>query len=194
MRTNFICKDCHMVSCLEGHDIVHYPTGWFTVCPHCGLLTRFDIFGPIYRTGSHVNYNGQTGTVCACNRNEIHDLSQLEYTVHMDPLSETETSVELIIKHDDLKLLPSQNALTLDHHVIERVCHYYSDEEKSCYGCTKRTMCNAEIFDRLYQYEQSGLTPVDAIMLRDTLADANMSLSQLLKSIKTGDILHESHT
>lgn len=36
---------------------------------------------------------------------------------------------------------------------IERVCRHYPEGEKMCYGCVKRTACNADLFDRLAYYE-----------------------------------------
>lgn len=38
---------------------------------------------------------------------------------------------------------------------IKRVCRYGYADDKLCYGCVKRTQCNADIFERLAQYEDA---------------------------------------
>lgn len=61
---------------------------------------------------------------------------------------------------------------------IDRVCrHPDVDQGKvlagECLGCTNRTRCNAEIFERLAQYEESGLEPdlVKEMAKRNTIVE-----------------------
>ena len=44
---------------------------------------------------------------------------------------------------------------------IDRICHHGRDmnAEWGCAGCEYRTRCNAEIFERLAQFEEIGIEP-----------------------------------
>ena len=43
---------------------------------------------------------------------------------------------------------------------IDRVCYYPKKmQNMTCYSCLDRTKCNADIFERLAEYEDTGLSP-----------------------------------
>lgn len=46
---------------------------------------------------------------------------------------------------------------------IERICHYSKDvrspDSIQCFGCSYRTKCNGDIFDKLARYEETGIEP-----------------------------------
>lgn len=58
-----------------------------------------------------------------------------------------------------------------DDYGIGRVCGYYAKEteisETACYGCIYRARCNADIFSRLAQYEDTGLLPEEILELKE---------------------------
>lgn len=61
-------------------------------------------------------------------------------------------------KNDSLKL----DRLTVrnENGGIDRVCHYPKMiQNMSCFSCFDRAKCNADIFERLAQYEDTGLPP-----------------------------------
>ncbi len=75
---------------------------------------------------------------------------------------------------------------------IRRKCQFYPDEyqfhgEWNCYGCDKRTQCNANLFDRLAAYEMSKLSP-EVVMNYKTFEDeviaAGLSFKDVLAVIE----------
>lgn len=71
--------------------------------------------------------------------------------------SQTETCQH----NDEAKPNGIDRLLSRNGDVIERVCHYpeYREGDIPCYGCVKRPTCNHDLFERLYQYEETGLSP-----------------------------------
>ena len=65
---------------------------------------------------------------------------------------------------------------------IERVCHYYPEDEKMCYGCVKRTQCNADLFECLASYQDSGLSPEEVEGLKNSYNQLQASFDQVYQS------------
>lgn len=45
------------------------------------------------------------------------------------------------------------------HGGIDRICKLKDDSEGFCSGCWQRTKCNADIFERLTQFDEIGIEP-----------------------------------
>lgn len=53
---------------------------------------------------------------------------------------------------------------------IERVCHRRERKDPiGCYGCVDRAKCNADILEKLTQYEDTGLTPEEIKLLLNSV-------------------------
>lgn len=74
--------------------------------------------------------------------------------------------------------------LLLKHHRggVERICHY-GHLDNTCYGCIDKTKCNADIFERLADYEQLGKTPEELrrILVRYRVLEFNTTMAKLEK-------------
>lgn len=58
---------------------------------------------------------------------------------------------------------------------IERICNYPALNggvavKGDCYNCTHKARCNADIFERLCRYEDSGLEPEAVIAMSDNIS------------------------
>lgn len=71
---------------------------------------------------------------------------------------------------------------------IDRVCHYqYKPQNMSCFSCNRRACCNADIFERLAQYEDTGLPP-EAVMeyktFEDNLAKNSITFGRVIELVR----------
>lgn len=61
---------------------------------------------------------------------------------------------------------------------VERVCHHKADGSLECFACRKRTQCNAAIFERLAEYEDTGMTPAEFNFVKNFMPNATFSLAK----------------
>lgn len=57
-----------------------------------------------------------------------------------------------------------------DKYGVQRECHYPRNREYGnvfCTNCVDRTKCNADIFERLAQYEDTGLLPEEILKMKE---------------------------
>lgn len=72
---------------------------------------------------------------------------------------------------------------------IERICHYHNSDQENrhlCYGCPNRPKCNADIYEQLAQYEDSGLSPERLMQYQEMdqkLAAAGKTLGEVLRTL-----------
>jgi len=77
---------------------------------------------------------------------------------------------------------------------IVRVCHRLKHKvgDAPCFGCVKRTQCNHEIFSKLVDYEDAGLSPKD---VSDIVAIASeRKKSRLTLSNSDGSVSQPTNT
>lgn len=59
-----------------------------------------------------------------------------------------------------------------DQYGVSRECHYPKNQEYGntpCYNCVDRTKCNADIFERLARYEDTGLLPEEILKMKEKM-------------------------
>ena len=89
---------------------------------------------------------------------------------------------------NDEKMEPLKRLTERTEFGIERVCHYENKPQNmTCYSCNQRGKCNADIFERLAEYEDTGLPP-DAVMeykiFEDNLVHNGISFVRVMELVK----------
>lgn len=73
---------------------------------------------------------------------------------------------------------------------IERICHYPQNMKGCnipCYNCVDRAKCNADLYEQLAKYEDSGITPEATMRYRDLdklLEKNGMSIEDAIAMIR----------
>ena len=168
--------------------------GWHTGCPDCGGSFDIDIKDFLVSEGTMVKFDGNTtGLVWKVNDAYATEFAEIVYLV----------SYYVGVKPHIARLRRSQFELADDWRLlkrtkygIERVCHYPKNQEWGnvpCYNCVDRVKCNHDIFERLAQYEGTGLTPdvvAEYKKFEDELVASGLTFGAVLKLIeeqKKGD-------
>lgn len=66
---------------------------------------------------------------------------------------------------------------------IERICHHGLDGTIQCYACRHRTQCNAAIFERLAEYEDTGYMPEDLVMHDNQSSNEPLTIDELRQMV-----------
>lgn len=80
------------------------------------------------------------------------------YVIRLD------TDEVVAVPFGELKLVEDSRHPRKEGGRIARVCHYPRNEERSnvpCYNCVDRAKCDHDIYNALWLYEASGLSPED---------------------------------
>ncbi len=169
--------------------------GWHTACPDCGGSFDIDIEDYLVPEGTMVKFNGgTTGFVWKVNDAYATELAEVVYLVSYYVGAKPHIAR---LRRNQFELADDWRLLKRTKYGIERVCHYPKNQEwgnAPCYGCADRVKCNHDIFERLAQYEDTGLTPdvvAEYKKFEDELVASGLTFNAVLRLIerhKKGEI------
>lgn len=190
-------KYCECLQCGEFVEITGASKdmlGWHTVCPKCGGSFDIDIEDYVLPAGTPVKLpSGEIGVVSDFRDERAKEMHDILYLVTYRIGAEEYT---VRARHGTLTVIEDWRKTRRTEYGIERVCHYPKNQEWSnvpCYNCVDRTKCNADIYERLAQYEDTGLMPdvvAEYKKFEDELVASGLTLGDVLKLIekhKKGD-------
>lgn len=171
--------------------------GWHTTCSHCGGSYDIDIEDYLLPNGTRVKMpDDRFGVIDGNDAKNSEELEDINY--YVCPVEHTHEEVwsnhYVMLRRCELSVAEEWRLTRRYKDLVSRVCHYPKNEEYSnvpCYNCVDRTKCNADIFERLAQYEDSGFKPEDLYkyrQLENELVEASettlLELHEWLKSKK----------
>jgi len=189
------CLDCGELN--EMVSASRDELGWHTSCPHCGGSYDIDVEDFLLPNGTKVEMpDGTVGIVDGNDSETSDEFDDINY--YVCPIMYTHEEVwsnhYRMHRRSELTLVEEWRLTRRYKDLVSRECHYPRNEEYSnvpCYNCVDRTKCNADIFERLAQYEDSGYKPEDLARFRqleDELIEASettlLDLCEWLQSRK----------
>lgn len=174
------CLDCGELN--EMVSASRDELGWHTSCPHCGGSYDIDVEDFLLPNGTKVEMpDGTVGIVDGNDSETSDEFDDINY--YVCPIMYTHEEVwsnhYRMHRRSELTLVEEWRLTRRYKDLVSRVCHYPRNEEYSnvpCYNCVDRTKCNADVFERLAQYEDSGYKPEDLARFRqleDELIEAS---------------------
>lgn len=146
--------------------------GWHTTCSHCGGSYDIDIEDFLLPNGIEVEMpDGTYGVIDGNDAKTARESEDIRYCVcpNIFTLEADWSQHYRMFKRSELAVVESWRLTRRYKDLVSRVCHYPRNLEHSnvpCYNCADRTKCNADIFERLAQYEDSGYKPDDLLRYR----------------------------
>lgn len=162
--------------------------GWHTICPDCGGSFDIDIADYVVPEGTLVGLRtGMKGFVSTFTDQYAADFEEIVYLITYRVGADERTARA---RRTEFEIIEDWRLLKRTEFGVERVCHYLANQEQSnvpCYNCIDRTRCNADIFERLVRYEDTGLTPdmvVEYKKFEDDLVRNSFTLRHILDLIE----------
>jgi len=184
-------KYCDCLQCGEFFELTGASKdmlGWHTACPECGGSFDIDIEDYVVPAGTLVQLpSGEKGVVSDFRDEYAEEMGDILYLVTYR-IGHKEHMVRA--RHSALTIIEDWRKTRRNELGIERVCHYPKNQEWSnvpCYNCVDLTRCNADIYERLAQYEDTGLTR-DLVaaykQFADELVAAGLTFGEVLNLIE----------
>lgn len=148
---------------------------WFAECPECGKDTEFDVKDFLVPAGTLVKLTGpepHRATIISNDHEKAATLDFVTYTLKYR-VGCVEYTAQL--RRDGFDIEKTWKKLRRHPDgSLERECHYPINQDYSnvpCYNCVDRTKCNADIFERLAQYEDTDLTPDEVSSMKRLMGE-----------------------
>ena len=162
--------------------------GWHTACPDCGGSFDIDIEDHVVSEGTLVGlHTGMKGFVSTFTDQYATEFDEIVYLVTYRVGAEERATR---VRRSEFDIIEDWRLLKRTKFGVDRVCHYPKNQEWGnvpCYNCVDRAKCNHDIFERLAQYEDTGLMPdvvAEYKKFEDELVRSDLTFQHILDLIK----------
>ena len=162
-----VCPDCGEYIPVLSAD--KDELGWHTSCPKCKGSFDIDVEDYLIAVGERVRTSdGKVGAIKEFRIPELHiDFDEVVYFVHFGM-----SGYGTFYPRHELTQPADWRLTRRDQYGVQRECHYPRNREYGnvfCTNCVDRTKCNADIFERLAQYEDTGLLPEEILKMKEKI-------------------------